>query len=537
MIGLEITFLAGRYHATPWGRHANEAQPEWPPSPWRILRALVATWKRKCDHLDEASVKDLLENLASPPAFCLPPATLSHTRHFMPWFKNFSTNGPNAKTLVFDAFVAVEKSKPLVVFWPDAELSPEQTELLDELACNLSFLGRAETWCRADVVTEERLRPLLENVNAFPSEGATMARNDEFHQVVPVLCPHPQECFSSETTKKAGRGRNASPIYDPDWALCSETLDLHAENRVDPPGAIWVNYGRREDCFETPMKKSRAKAVDRALPQIARFALDSTVLPLVTDALRVAEDARWNLMGYYGKRFGGTASAVFSGKNPADPEGRPLTGHGHAYYLPTDEDGDGRLDHLTLVARDGFGRQELDVLDRIRRIKTRDREKSGHSLDLLLVGLGTFAEFRPSIFRLSRTFESHTPFVAHQHFKKRGRKKHPPELEGDFVGFLRFLLREELGRWSKRNFGDDFDSDGVTIEPLLDDQGVFRLENALARYRPLDFKRSRWKRGDDGSRRLSGFFRITFADEVSGPLSLGHSSHFGLGLFVPADSR
>ncbi|MEX2580843.1 MAG: type I-U CRISPR-associated protein Csb2 [Verrucomicrobiales bacterium] len=534
MIGLEITFLAGRYHATPWGRHANEAQPEWPPSPWRILRALVATWKRKCDHLDEASVQELLENLASPPVFCLPPATLSHTRHFMPWFKNFSEKGPNAKTLVFDAFVAVEKSKPLVVFWPDTELSAEQAECLGELARNLSFLGRAETWCRAAVFGEEQLRPLLEDVNAFPSGNASPVRSDESHQVVSVLCPNPQECFSSETTKKLGRGKNASPIYDPDWALCAETLDLHAENRVDPPGAVWVNYGRRKDCFETPLKKSSASAELSTRPQIARFALDSSVLPLVTETLRVAEDARRNLMGWYGKRFDGAASAVFSGKNPDDPECRPLADHGHAYYLPTDEDGDGRLDHLTLVARDGFGRRELDVIDRIRRIKTRDREKSGHSLDLLLVGLGTIADFRPPIFRASTTFVSHTPFVAHQHFKKRGRKRHPPELDGDPVGFLRFLLREELGRWSKRNFGDDIDSDSVIIEPLLDDQGVFRLENALARYRPVDFKRSRWKRGDDGARRLSGFFRITFAEEVSGPLSLGHSCHFGLGLFAPS---
>ena len=34
----------GRYHANPWDRAVNEGASEWPPSPWRILRALVATW-------------------------------------------------------------------------------------------------------------------------------------------------------------------------------------------------------------------------------------------------------------------------------------------------------------------------------------------------------------------------------------------------------------------------------------------------------------------------------------------------------------
>ena len=52
-ITLKLTFPAGRYHATPWGRHVNEGVPEWPPSPWRLLRALVAVWKRACPDLPE----------------------------------------------------------------------------------------------------------------------------------------------------------------------------------------------------------------------------------------------------------------------------------------------------------------------------------------------------------------------------------------------------------------------------------------------------------------------------------------------------
>ena len=42
MFALAIRFVAGRYHATPWGRHVNEADVAWPPEPWRLLRAFVA---------------------------------------------------------------------------------------------------------------------------------------------------------------------------------------------------------------------------------------------------------------------------------------------------------------------------------------------------------------------------------------------------------------------------------------------------------------------------------------------------------------
>ena len=39
MLAISFTFHAGRYHATPWGRHVNEADVAWPPDLWRPLPA------------------------------------------------------------------------------------------------------------------------------------------------------------------------------------------------------------------------------------------------------------------------------------------------------------------------------------------------------------------------------------------------------------------------------------------------------------------------------------------------------------------
>ena len=39
---VSIRFPGGHYHATPWGSSPNEGLVEWPPSPWRLLRALLA---------------------------------------------------------------------------------------------------------------------------------------------------------------------------------------------------------------------------------------------------------------------------------------------------------------------------------------------------------------------------------------------------------------------------------------------------------------------------------------------------------------
>src|SRR5438477_3732724 len=144
MIGISVSFPGGRFHATPWGRHVNEGAPEWPPSPWRFLRALVATWKSKLDHqLGQSDVEVLLRALIAPPQFVLPPASAGHTRHYMPWFKK----GPDDKTLVFDTFVSLSRDALVVMLWPDVTLPSRQSEQLAVLLEHVNYFGRAESWC------------------------------------------------------------------------------------------------------------------------------------------------------------------------------------------------------------------------------------------------------------------------------------------------------------------------------------------------------------------------------------------------------
>ena len=75
MLAISFTFPAGRYHATPWGRHVNEADVAWPPDLWRIARALIAVWHRKLDptRYPREQLHALLARLAEsnrPPSAC-----------------------------------------------------------------------------------------------------------------------------------------------------------------------------------------------------------------------------------------------------------------------------------------------------------------------------------------------------------------------------------------------------------------------------------------------------------------------------------
>ena len=136
-----IGFPWGRYHATPWGRHVNEAAVDWPPSPWRLLRAFYATWQARCPALDPALVYALLGVLLSTlPSFRLPGAVgEAHTRHFMPDARYLGTIGRSTDK-VFDAFAILECGAEVAVTWP-VDLGPELREVLAEL-CSLDSLSR-----------------------------------------------------------------------------------------------------------------------------------------------------------------------------------------------------------------------------------------------------------------------------------------------------------------------------------------------------------------------------------------------------------
>ncbi len=539
MTAIELNFLTGRFHATPWGRHVNEGAVEWPPSPWRLLRALIATWKRKAPDLDEATIQGLLVALCEPPQYYLPPATFGHTRHYMPWFKK----GPGDKTLVFDSFVALPKETPVQMIWPELDLPSAQRDALNHLLPLLGTLGRAESWCEGRLISEETD---LKTINCTPSS------DQPSEEVVRVLGVDPTKAFQNNkfytlAKKQPQKGgpkyeRNSHSAYDPDWHLCMETLWLHEQRLSIPPGAKWLSYERKSDALAQP--KSRI-GVLRARPkmQVARFALDSAVLPLTTDTIRVAEAARVALMSQYGwlTKVGDVKgkSRIFSGK---EIDGTPITGHRHCYFLPTSESLEnqqrGRIDHLTLYTADGFEPNELRAIDRLRQIRMRDRQDSGHPLGVVLLGVGVSSEFQPGPIRAFDEWLSATPFVAPRHPKTRGPLKNTDKGNSDISRFLISQMWEELKHHLQRSASKQ-SIDSVEIELLRDDDGNTRRWCPIYktfRERSIEFNRFRQKHSDDGGRRPAAFFRLKFQEPVSGPLALGHSSHFGLGLFLPVDS-
>jgi CRISPR-associated protein Csb2 len=273
------------------------------------------------------------------------------------------------------------------------------------------------------------------------------------------------------------------------------------------------------------------KSTERPKRTLARFVLDAPLLPVITDTLPVAEAFRHALMTLYQRhchrqKYGLAnkpyqqffRSEVLSGK---DTEGRCLRQHRHAFYLPTAEGSDPRwITHVTVSALDGFGPDEVAALNALRTLRLDDEAPD---LRVQLIGLGDAQDFRAPLLDESTVWISATPFVVSRYPKLRGRKRDRPEDYASPADFCRHVLSQELARLRQRRP----DLPAVVAIELLAGTGY------QEKIRPIQFQRIRRKRGDDGGRRPSGAFRIVFAAPVQGPLCLGHSCHFGLGLFVP----
>lgn len=503
-VSIALTFPAGRFHATPWGHHVNEALPEWPPSPWRFLRTLIAVWKRKLPHLTRETLERVLSELArNHTAFHLPPATLSHTRHWMP----LDSTDESKRTKVFDAFVSLAHDAEVVLHWPNANLT-DGRQTLALLLSQFGYFGRAESWCAARLLSEFDAR----QINCAP--GSASAGQESVRVLTADPATWNEWAFKSRKVVRP----------DPPWNLLAETADLHMERWSDPPGSKWVNYARPADCFAPQKAGKRLPRFSSSARTftVARYVIDATVLPLVTETLPLAEQARRSLLATCKNLARRSDSSLADsdiwplapalwGKNE---QAQPRIGHQHAFFLPADEDGDGRLDHLTIFALMGFNALERQALDKLRRLPFSD----GDPLRLLLVGLGDRQDFRAALLDESTVWSSVTPFVVTRYPKVRGSKRDRPEDYASPQAFVRHVLRQELQR------RPDLPPASVEAEEFIGPQ----------RLRSIQFQRFRQKQGDDGGRRPAGGFRITFTAPVRGPLCLGHSCHFGLGLFVPS---
>lgn len=540
---LILRFPGRRYHATPWGHHVNEGQIEWPPSPWRLLRALIATGYATLQWPGGGPppvARSLIGKLASRlPRYRLPPVAGAHSRHYMPLAK--LRNGREETTLVFDTWAQVDDGK-LVVSW-DIALTDEETLLLSGLAERLGYVGRSESWVIARLAKPDEALPSGEECRPceeMPAPGRgweqiplmtplSSASYGKWRQatldvelaklpVAPGVADASKKKLDKDAKKVLAQRKEAEAQYPVDLVSClqAETDWLRQCGWSQPPGSRRVFYWRKTDALEAGAPKAKPRAVtappvEAMLLSIATASGNDHALPSVTRTLPQAELLHRALVSLAERQ--GIHSRALTG---CDEKGRPLLGpHDHAHILPLDLDGDVHLDHILLWAPMGLNHRDQAAVRAVRQTFT----KGGVGpLRLALAGSGELSDLSglPGTFGdglravlgshvAATVWRSTTPFVPPRHLKKRGRNT----IEGQIAAEL-----------TARSF-----------PPPAEVRMVDPHEDERAR-RHRHFVRSR-RYGPAAPVDCGFTLELRFSNPVRGPMCLGYGSHFGLGLFVP----
>ena len=384
MVGIAVHFPFGRYHATRWGTHVNEAEIDWPPSPWRVLRALLAGALEAAGGADgpTAAARAGLVALtnAPPPGYELPPARQAHTRHYLPLSKR------DESAMVLDAFVAFGDERELRIWW-EADLPGEQREALTHAVGHVRHLGRSESICEARVLGAAE-HPVA--LSAWP-EGA--------HQ-------------TDEPTDPVALLTVAADAEDPIAVLTTDVGAMRTERRTTPSGAQATNYRVLRPRPERPPVTG-----DDERPTIAVLRIASSARPPLTEAVTLAAGLRAAAQRRFDHGRTGRRSATLSGRAGDVPRSDD---HRHAHFLVVEDDRSGRADRLVVWAPEGLGAEEVTTLSNLRRLRLRDIDDA---LPVGVVGLGT-AEGSPipQLTGPARAWSSVTPFVLPRH-QKAGRER------------------------------------------------------------------------------------------------------------------
>ena len=537
-LSLAFRFPAGRYHATPFGHHVNEGLIEWPPCPWRLLRALISVgytsgvWDGDGPPL---SVRSVIEKLsAQPPHFFLPTAIGAHSRHYMPIGVLNSKTKIEKTTLVFDTWAQVE-DRELVTTWGNTHLDNTELSVLNTLVERLNYLGRSESWVVGRVMGDSEAVP---ETNCFPEQSGQMPGRgwEQVTLLAPVSAPDFQAWRETQLeraladlplperrkpakTLLSKRAKAVAP-YPVDLLDCLQKdttwLRLHGWNW--PPGSRRVFYWRPSDAVSVSAPKAIVasppeRRVEAVLVSLTNASRNDHALPPATRTLPQAEILHRALVGIAARN--GIPPSELTGR---DTDRRPLRGpHGHAHINPLDLDCDGHLDHILIWAPDGLGYDAQVAIRKARRTFT----KGGlEPLRLAMVGTGDLRDLArlPGIYgqRIARiagratVWQSMTPFVAPRYIKARGKNT----LEGQ--------VRAEL---RSRRFPEP-----VAVHRLAPTKKA-ALESGEVTWHRFRHYRLIRQRGSAPSVACGFAIQLEFERPVVGPVTLGYGSHFGLGVF------
>lgn len=497
---LEQTFPLGRFHANPWKVFPyDDPHGEWPPSPWRLVRAVLARsyqLDREVANSTEAHT-NLRESMVrafatSRVTWHLPASSWRGPglRQYHP--AEFKRVPASAKepgmmayntTKVLDNFWVTSNrpSEPILWHFDGPDWTPPLLVHLDACLARMTYFGRAES------ITEIR------RAATAPSSGEPVTLSPRRSgNAVPVLTLQPNATLAQ---------------------LEATTDSPSVKDTNIPPGSRWMYAERPARPRIRPMPRPKPELPPTNLIQ---FAIGSTVSPRYKDTVRITERFRARVLGCFTKLLMNDAKAkwtdaphdvrdkafLLSGRQP---DGTAAKGHQHASFFLCGETC--YPSRLCVWRSEPFTSEEQRaILDAA--CLPLPLNYSSESWTITLVPLDKLVPPPPGLDgKPSRVWSTLTPYVPSRHVHdRRGRTKKAYSVENQ--------VAEEL---EKRAVCTPA---AITVE----DAGWVKVHRKVSQ-----------GTGQTNSDKRGYLVTLTFSEPVAAPISLGSSSHFGLGLFVPAE--
>lgn len=287
-------------------------------------------------------------------------------------------------------------------------------------------------------------------------------------------------------------------------------------------------------------KYARRKSIPVSpAPRIAhylRFSLQCRIPVPLKFTVPLAERFRQDALKHYGRANGGAISFALSGHDrPEDVEGE----HQHAFYLPlgTDRVRPDFLNELHVWCPYGLTQTEVEALMCVHRL---DWGSGKHPVKPVLMAIGNTVpdDCQISIGQISsRIWRSRSPFVPPRYFyrgnlhRAKLKAKDAPEqqlaqcLRQAGIDTTREIRRLTPNGQAQQSIPPASDWDIVRApegEEEFSTEGVVTSVHVPSASAKME-----------KTRRIGLFFELTFDAPVTFPMpALGHSCHYGLGLFV-----
>jgi hypothetical protein len=513
---LEQSFPLGRFHATRWNQNPFEdPYGEWPPSPWRLLRALTARWFQYIRETEDAAgltEEELRARLATDlplpklarelPGFVLPDATWRGTaiRQYHPLgleeqYKYRKVPGGGnvldysfkqvGTTLVQDHYRAVSPNHSILWVWEATELSPAESSLLGQLLRRVLYFGRAESRCQFRIVDGEGITP---NCHLSTAAGAGN----------PVLAAVPGTDLNFES-------------------LLAITDSSPLKSRRIPAGTAWYYASIPPRPAYRPVRPPRRRHPDNLC--VLQFAVGGRVYPPPAHWVKLTERFRDRVIRERCRQITGQPDTRYTDLNPSqrdqlrlirglDGDGGRVDGRATAFFalLPDAEELPTRL---VCWRQTPFTDEEIDAFLAATEYPLR-WEYGSDDWQVRLIPLPFSVPQPPEYWGRGRVWESVTPFVL-----PTGRRR---------VRGNSWLRPGETPEACLRKLVVRFGLPEPQVELLT-------LERIWVTIHETPDERVR-RDMERGTRLRPGYHvRLTFSDPVAGPLCAGHSCHFGLGVF------